>query len=362
MAFELFSRDNMKENLVSRDGFTPFPRAAERESWSSLDDVLRNRLISSGEGYLGYEWALVRASDYLEYIESGDRANHAAKYFDRRFAVGTLALAECADGTGRFLRDLIDGLWLICEETSWVIPAHTRDASMHPGPLPSRRKADHGIDLFAAETGAFLSWVGYLLGGELADTYPAVKERIGEEVRERIIDQFLERTDLWWMGIEPSRHCCLNNWTPWCVSNCLSAILLVEEDEHRRYEGVRKAAECLERYLDQQPTDGGCDEGPGYWMAAAGARLQPPPALLYRFGAAVGDEELKALGLQFLSDDIAPHVRWYPVLRQLSFLYSYPAMKADRERADPRVAGADPFARKNAGSMGPKHRLFSLSS
>lgn len=380
MAFTLFSSEDLERCLVSHGGFSPFPKGSDREAWHSLDGGLRKRLIASGEEYLEYEWPLVKASDYLEYVESGDRSRHAQRYFDRRFAVGTLALAECAEGKGRFLRQLMDGLWLICEETSWVIPAHERNASRARGPLPSRDIPDQGIDLFAAETGALLAWVGFLLGDELDDRCPAVLGRIEVEVRERIIYQFLDRTDQWWMGLEPSGHDYLNNWTPWCVSNCLSALFLVEKDDTRRYEGIRKAVGCLERYLDQQPEDGGCDEGPGYWIAAAGAlcdcldlfrlasggeldafgrplvremarflrrvhidgewfvnfgdggaRLKPPPALLHHFGDLVDDDELKNLGLSFLSESTAPPARWYPVFRQLTLLFSFAEMRAAKE-------------------------------
>ncbi len=251
--------------------FTPFPKAADRAAWERLPPAMREGLIAAGEQFLAYQWPLVRFTDYLEYVESGDRTRHAERYFGRRSAVGSLAIAECAEGKGRFLRDLVDGLMAVCEETSWVIPAHEAGASLYPGPLPSWRKGEQGIDLFAAETGALLSWVRYLLQSQLKAAYPAVFERIADEVGARITRQFAERNDLWWMGIEPGTHGHLNNWTPWCVANCVSAILLVDEDDELRRVGLEKAIGCLDRYLAGQPEDGGCDEGPGYWMAAAGA-------------------------------------------------------------------------------------------
>ena len=376
--------------------FRPFATAEDRASWEGLPSDLRRQLVAAGEEFLGFEWPLVRVTDYLEYVESGDRSRHAQRYFERRFAIGNLAIAECVEGKGRFLRDLVDGLWLVCEETSWVIPAHEAEASLYPGPLPSWKVSNQGIDLFAAETGALLSWTRSLLGERLKRLFPAVYDRVADEVRARIVRQFEERTDLWWMGIEPSYHGYLNNWTPWCITNCLAAILFVEEDEGRRRSGFEKAAGCLDRYLDQQPEDGGCDEGPGYWMAAAGAlcdalellklgtagsadafgeplvremagylrrvhiggdwfvnfgdgsaRLSPPPELLYRFGARTGDLELLELGLSYLADTPEPP-KWYPVFRQLSFLFSYEQMQRQRDASSvdtgrPAVAQASPY-------------------
>ncbi len=35
-----------------------------------------------------------------------------------------LVLGECMEGQGRFLDDILNGIWTICEETYWGVPAH----------------------------------------------------------------------------------------------------------------------------------------------------------------------------------------------------------------------------------------------
>ena len=35
-----------------------------------------------------------------------------------------LILAECLEGKGRFVDEIANGVWLICEETFWGAPAH----------------------------------------------------------------------------------------------------------------------------------------------------------------------------------------------------------------------------------------------
>jgi hypothetical protein len=50
----------------------------------------------------------------------------------------------------------------------------------------------------------------------------------------------------------------------------LAVLLLVESDEEKRLKGVEKAIRSLDRYMEDYPADGCCDEGPMYWGAAGG--------------------------------------------------------------------------------------------
>jgi hypothetical protein len=60
-----------------------------------------------------------------------------------------------------------------------------------------------------------------------------------------------------------------NNWNPWICSNWLNAVLLLEKDDNKRTDAVYKLLKVLDEFLNPYPDDGGCDEGPGYWGAAA---------------------------------------------------------------------------------------------
>lgn len=156
----------------------------------------------------------------------------------------------------------MNGIWCICEESFWGVPAHNDAAD----PLPDR--AHPVFDLFAGETAALLAWTHYLLRSELDALSPRLSGRIRWEVRQRVLDPFLTREDFWWMGLHGER---VNNWNPWCVSNALAAGLLLEEEPARRAAVVEKAVRCLDRFLATTPRDGGCDEGPSYWNRAAGS-------------------------------------------------------------------------------------------
>ena len=61
----------------------------------------------------------------------------------------------------------------------------------------------------------------------------------------------------------------VNNWNPWINSNVLVANLLTETDGTLRLRFTEKCIRSLERFCDGYDPDGGCDEGPGYWNAAA---------------------------------------------------------------------------------------------
>ena len=93
-----------------------------------------------------------------------------------------------------------DLLWTICEETSWVLPAHEEQGpdfwELHPSPRAVRPCGAHtaltrepdAIDLFAAETGASLAETVYLVGDQLA---PEVVQRVRQEVERRIFKPYL---------------------------------------------------------------------------------------------------------------------------------------------------------------------------
>ena len=60
----------------------------------------------------------------MDFARTGNRRRYEGPYFERRSALGRLVLAECVEGSGRFLDDIINGVWAICEESTWVISGH----------------------------------------------------------------------------------------------------------------------------------------------------------------------------------------------------------------------------------------------
>jgi hypothetical protein len=258
------SIDRVREHLISAAQWHPFPRAAEQSQWRSLPSTTRASYLEAAEAHFHGDWPLLKATAFLEYVRSGDRYGFQTLSFGRRQQLASLVLAECIEGKGRFRDDIINGIWAICEETYWGVPAHVGVQRNGPG-LPD--VSEPTVDLFAAETGSLLSWTYYLLKDSLDVVSPLVSERIKYEVDRRIVTPNLIRDDFWWMGLSRS----VNNWTPWICSNWLTSVLVLEQDPDRRARSVYKIMECLDRFLEGYADDGGCDEGPGYWGRAGGS-------------------------------------------------------------------------------------------
>jgi hypothetical protein len=329
----------LAELLLPRADWHPFPRAGEREAWRAVPGAIRADYIARAVKHLGAEWATPKASVFLDYVRDGNRSRYEALSFGRRGQLADLVLGECAEGQGRFVDDIVNGVWTIAEETYWGVPAHV-GAQKRGNGLPD--VAEPTVDLFAAETGMLLAWTDYLVGAELDRVSPLVRERIAYEVDRRILAPCLQRDDFWWMGLSGRP---VNNWDPWICSNWLTAVLLLEEDPLRRAASVDKVLRCLDAFLDGYPADGGCDEGPGYWgragaslfdclellgsaskgridvfdrpliremgryigrvyiaypyfinFADAAARVSPDASLVFRYGRSIGDADLAGFG------------------------------------------------------------------
>jgi hypothetical protein len=227
------------------------------EQWAGLPDDVKAALVADGEAALAQPYPALPATAYLTYTRTGDRAGFEADYFARRRMLNALALAECVEGQGRLLDRIIDGVWLLCEESGWQLPAHNsyeRGGKRLALPDPSRPV----IDLFAAETGAQLAVLAQLLGSALPEE---VVERIDRELEHRIYRPYLQQ-HFWWMGNgdEP-----MNNWTVWCTQNVLLSVFTRPTSQELRRDVITKAAGSLDAFLKDYGEDGACEEGVLYY-------------------------------------------------------------------------------------------------
>lgn len=254
--------------------FHPFPRYGDRKFWAGADNALREITLCAAKDYEAYAYPMLPACAYREYYQSGDRAGYEKLYDARRKALGTLVLAECMTGSGEYVRDIINGIWCICEESSWVLPAHNfiyeQEAINGERTLPDPDLPT--LDIFAGETAMLLATTYYLLRERLDEEDPLICRRVQRELKRRVIDPFLSRYDYWWMGYSERRD--INNWAPWCIMNCVTAVLFCEEEDGLRKRAVVRAMDMLETYLDGIAEDGGCDEGATYWGRSCGMLLE----------------------------------------------------------------------------------------
>jgi len=261
-----FTPDELGKILIPQSKWMPFPRLNDREGWSKADQQMLKAYYDEAQKYLAYQWPSIPATTTLLFKHTGNRTEYEAISFQKRRVLATLLLGEIYENQGRFLDQIIDGVWSICEESYWGV--NSTIGQWHAGiGLPD--VSDPFVDLFVAETAAVLSWVDYFLGEKLDSVSPQVRKRIYFETDNRFFTPAITY-DLWWMGFN-SKGDRPNNWNPWICSNWLNAALLLEKDENRRVEMVNRILKVLDNFLSPYPQDGGCDEGPNYWNVAAGS-------------------------------------------------------------------------------------------
>lgn len=257
--FQTWLKENDVRNFTF-DGSKLFPAATDRRFWSKK---VRPGIVENAEQYLNYSWPEIKATDYMAFNLEGERAPQETPHFARREALMQLAVAELLEYKGRFLPDIVNGIFAICEETYWGVSAHGFGPQPRPM-LPSA--AEPYIDLFAAETGELIAVICYLLQDALKGFCPEILERAAYELDRRIRTPFLAHADYWWMGYT-SRP---NNWNPWISSNILTVFLLTETDRERFNTALKKNMGEIQHYYQGLPEDGACDEGIAYWKHAGG--------------------------------------------------------------------------------------------
>lgn len=256
---------SLGQALIKNFSELNFPDYQSRAFWNSLPDAIKNEYIKDAGKYLDYDWPVVKATDYLEIIRSGDRRQQV--YSAPRAALVALVMGELVEGKGRFTDQIVNGVWYYSEQTWWGWSAHLT-AQKAPHGLPD---ADEPvIDLGVGEIANILSWTWFLFKDEFDEIHPLIAKRLKNEIMKKAVIPYYERNDFWWQGLDGSRD--VNNWNPWTNHNMLTAILILEDDQAKKIAGAEKVVKSLDQFVNIYPEDGGCDEGPSYW-GRAGASL-----------------------------------------------------------------------------------------
>ena len=250
--------------LVTNNSWNKLPDYKNRQFWQSLPANIQKEYISKAEGYLNYKWPVVKATDYLEFIRSGDRRQEA--YSACSNALISLVMGELVEGKGRFMDQIINAVWYYSEQTWWGWSAHLGSQKIGAG-LPDIN--DRFVDLGVGEVTNNLSWTWYLFKDEFDKVHPLISKRLKQEIENKALIPYFTRDDFWYMGFKGGRP---NNWNPWINYNMLNSFLLIESDPSKKVAEVQKIINSLDKFLNGYSDDGGCDEGPSYW-GAAGALL-----------------------------------------------------------------------------------------
>lgn len=394
--------EQIKETVPFKCGgdWFPYPDYADRKGWEDLLGDSASKLVRAGEKYLGYSWQVVPATAYLEYERTGNRGVMETPLKENRVALNTLMLAELAEGQGRFVDDIVNGVWQFSQMPSWVLSAHQpRQASKRS--LPDIRYSL--IDLVSCAVGAQISVVWHFFHEVFDKIDPSISYFVESSVRQKILDPYLDGAKYesnWWLGFRLKPGMVVNNWNPWCNSDVILCWLLMEKDQDRLTRAVEQSIRSVDIFIDYVKPDGACEEGPAYWGHAAGklydylqilhdasygafdvfsdkqirdmgeyisrsyvgdgwvvnfadasARLSFPPALIYNYGLATGSKEMMDFAIYNLADDSkssftrpAP-VTWNDVYRSLESLRTLGRMIHATDSLNALCSDASSYAR-----------------
>ena len=235
----------------------------------TIDSDFGNAMVEKAEAALAEEIPMLTLSLYRELSQTGIRSHFEKLHHGRRNMAFHLIFAEAYERQGRFTAKLADVLWAIMEETTWVIPAHTKTSPNVPRtstPEVYKEETIPGLDLYAANCCAVVSLAKHLLKDELDAISPYICDRIDHLVYLRGIRPFMV-ADMGWMGRDGRA---LDNWLTNITSNILFSMAITVTDRNIRKRVVERAFEFLDNYTAYYPEDGYCDEGPGYWGGAGG--------------------------------------------------------------------------------------------
>ena len=272
---EKYPLETLKTLLIPLADWHPYPTVHERDAWEALPATVRAAYIAEGEAWRLTDWPQLLAVRYLDFARDGNRSRYSERLFRTAAKSGRPHIAECMEAQGRFLDEILNGIWLICEESSLVRPRPHRTAARRIGlaghhrthcrslcrrdfrdarldALPARRQTGHHL---AAASGPACTakstrassrpcWSAKTSGGWasmdiVSTTGTRGSTPTGSPAR------------CWWNRMPTAAP----RWSP---NRCPAST----------------------SFTGPYPKDGGCDEGPGYW-GRAGASLLDCLELLY---------------------------------------------------------------------------------
>ncbi|WP_240420600.1 heparinase II/III family protein [Paenibacillus periandrae] len=289
----------LKTILEQTEGNTHlFPEAADRRKLlGCLEDprcrTLWNEVREAGAQYRSMQMEPLLYSEFTLFHKTGDRTQYDHKYFDRRRRLSVMTLLYLADGDERWLRELEDVIWAICDEYTWVIPAHVGlyhnryPEGIWDQPAPPRET----VDLFAGETAFALAEITQVLEGRLQ---PWVVHRVHAEIERRVFRVFFDDPvpQNWEMKI--------NNWPAVCAASIGGAALWLVKEPERLAGMLWRVLASLKQHLSGFDAEGATPEGTAYWQFGFGYYVYFAELLAARTGGSIqllDGEKLRRIAL-----------------------------------------------------------------
>ncbi|MDR1964242.1 MAG: hypothetical protein LBQ50_10720 [Planctomycetaceae bacterium] len=146
---------------------------AEREKWNALaTSPVFKSVIADAEKLQKEPVPEPTEEDYMRFYETETKSyneinrDYENKFNQRRNRLFRLALAECFENKGRFIRDIEETVLVICMEPNWTIPWEDGDAKKFKG---ESRAIDHQIARTAWDLATLHYWLSKKLSADCRD-------------------------------------------------------------------------------------------------------------------------------------------------------------------------------------------------
>ena len=156
-----YTKEELKGILIPQSKWTPFPKLTDRTGWSKADAGMMQAFLKAAESKINYVWPYIPATKSLLIERTGDRNEYQEVAREKRNTLATMLLAEIYENKGRFVDPIINGVWSICEESFWGVPAHLPQTKEYSGLMDVSKPF---VELFSAETATLLV-MGRLFSG-----------------------------------------------------------------------------------------------------------------------------------------------------------------------------------------------------
>lgn len=186
-------------------------------------------------------------STYKIYGETGSREEYEQEYMLHRKMLCAFTAMVITEQGDKWMDKLCDAIWAVCDEFTWVLPAHILAHQNTPETIATGR-----VDLFAGESAIALSEIYHILGDRLPQI---IRQRIEHELERRIIKPYVEMKQKF--GV--------SNWSGVCGCGVTAALVYMGKD--KEFAEIKEhLMGNLKDFLDSFPDDGCCLEGSLYWF------------------------------------------------------------------------------------------------
>ena len=245
-----------------------YPEARRLKAASSQDRLdliskkVRDELNIAGEKILQSPMQSLSFTQLLMFGQTGDRTTYEELYFDRRRRLSVFTMLHLIEGGDCWISELENVIWTICEEFTWVLPAHIGlYDNKYPDVWDTLVPPRESVDLFAGQTAFALTEIIFLLGEDL---HPWIGDQVRKEVQRRIIQVYFYDPipQIWEMKT--------NNWPAICAGCAGGAAIYLEKDSARLAGMIWRVLQAMKNHLNGFDADGATAEGISYWQFGFG--------------------------------------------------------------------------------------------